>query len=387
MIRLFHKLSVHSCLKHLVSRIKKAIAPDSLFLEMTRPEQRQTTLLSWMLISLLLLISTVLLLIVLVDPLTNSRSLGYIGLILVLFVLLSIAFELNHQGKYAAAAGLTIACAISGPWASILIDPNILKGDLIPLLYLNVAILLSSFLLSPLITVILALIQMAGLTLIKIFDPAAAANNWPSLLTLFFFNAVLSILFSALRKRDQIQIDNQTLQLMQNEAKLRELSVRDYLTNLFNRRYLEETLEREIQRAIRKNTSIGIIMIDIDNFKNYNDTFGHSTGDILIQQIGKLLTGQIRLGDIACRFGGDEFVLVLPETSLTVLQERAEILRRKVKRLQITDKLNNVGLITISQGIAIFPTHGTSGEAVLKAADEALYQAKKEGRDLVKVAN
>ena len=362
------------------------VSPGSSLLSMTQPEQRRAILLSWILISLLLLISTVLLLIVLFNPLINSSSLGYIGLILVLFVLLIIAFELNRRGKYTAAAGLTVACAISGPWASILIDPTILHGNLFPLLYLNVAILLSSILLSPMITFLLASVQMAGLILVRIFDPATATNNWPSLLSLFFFNAVLSILFNALRKRDQIQIDNQTLLLIQNEAKLRELSVRDYLTNLFNRRYLEETLEREIQRAMRKESSVGIILLDIDHFKNYNDTFGHSTGDVLIQQISKLLASQIRVEDIACRYGGDEFVLVLPETSLMLLKERAEILQKKVEQLQFTDESKDVGSITISQGIAVFPIHGSSGEAIIKAADEALYRAKRKGRNLVEVA-
>jgi len=140
---------------------------------------------------------------------------------------------------------------------------------------------------------------MTGLILIRIFAPATAANNWPSLLTLFFFNAVLSILFNVLRKRDQIQIDQQTDQILRNDAKLRELSVRDYLTDLFNRRYLEETLEHEIQHAIYKKSTVGIIMIDIDNFKNCNDTCGHSTGDLLLQKLSELLASQIRSADIA----------------------------------------------------------------------------------------
>jgi diguanylate cyclase (GGDEF)-like protein len=374
-------------LDHFYSRINKLIGPNFSIRKTPLPEQRRAILLSWMLISLCILISTVLLLIAIVDPLTSSRSKGYIGLILVEFVLLSIAFGLNRRGKYSIAAGLTIACAIFGPWASILFDSNILHGDLIPLLYLNVAILLSSFLLPSLVTIILAFTQMAGLVLLRLFDPATAANNWPSLLTLVFFNAVLSILFNVLWKRDQIQIDNQTLQLLQNEEKLRELSVRDYLTNLFNRRYLEETLKREIQRATRKHQPVGVIMIDIDHFKNYNDTFGHATGDFLLQRLGELLARQIRVDDIACRYGGDEFVLVLPDADLSVLQERAEELRKKVKQIQFTNEVIDMRSITISQGIAVFPRHGSTSEAILQAADAALYQAKKEGRDLVEVAN
>jgi diguanylate cyclase (GGDEF)-like protein len=374
-------------LDHFYSRINKLIGPDFSTKKIPLPEQRRAVLLSWMLISLCFLISTVLLLIAIVDPLTSSRSKGYIGLILVEFVLLSIAFALNRRGRYSIAAGLTIACAISGPWASVLFDPNILHGDLIPLLYLNVAILLSSFLLPSLVTIILAFTQMAGLVILRLLDPATAANNWPSLITLVFFNAALSILFNVLRKRDQTQIDNQTLQLIKNEEILRELSVRDYQTNLFNRRYLEETLKREIQRATRKHQPVGVIMIDIDHFKNYNDTFGHATGDFLLQRLGELLARQIRVDDIACRYGGDEFVLVLPDADLSVLQERAEELRKKVKQIQFSNEVIDMRSITISQGIAVFPRHGSTSEAILQAADAALYQAKKEGRDIVEVAN
>jgi len=156
LINLLRKHGVNSLFNDLISKMSRVIEPDFSLQKMTLPEQRRAILLSWILISLSLLIGLVLLLIAIVDPLTSSRSLGYIGLILILFLLLIIAFALNRRGKYFIAAGLTIACAITGPWASILIDPTILQGDLIPLLYLNVTILLSSFLLTPLVTMILA---------------------------------------------------------------------------------------------------------------------------------------------------------------------------------------------------------------------------------------
>jgi len=163
-------------------------------------------------------------------------------------------------------------------------------------------------------------------------------------------------------------------------------AVRDPLTGLFNRRYMEETLEREIFRVIRKNAPLGIIMVDLDLFKNFNDTLGHVAGDVLLQTIGHFLRSHIRREDIACRYGGDEFVLILPEAPLEITQQRAEKLRQEVQQLQIEYRGENVGPVTISLGVASFPTHGDRVEAVLKAADAALYQAKAEGRNRVEVA-
>ena len=167
---------------------------------------------------------------------------------------------------------------------------------------------------------------------------------------------------------------------------LHEQSIRDPLTDLFNRRYLEETLEREIQRAARLQRSVAVIMLDIDHFKRYNDTFGHEAGDILLRELGVFLKQQIRGGDVACRYGGEEFILILPEISLEDLRQIAERLRRKVKELHIQYAGRPLEAITLSLGIALYPIHGTTGRAVMHAADEALYEAKHQGRDRVVIA-
>ena len=168
---------------------------------------------------------------------------------------------------------------------------------------------------------------------------------------------------------------------------LRNQSIRDPLTGLFNRRYLEETLEREIKRAARNETPLGVIMVDIDNFKRFNDTFGHDAGDLLLRELGSLLATQIRGGDIACRYGGEEFTLILPETPLEVMQQRVEALRLSVKQLSVRRHGQPLGAVTLSAGVALFPEHGAAGEALLRAADRALYRAKAEGRDRVVVAD
>ena len=183
------------------------------------------------------------------------------------------------------------------------------------------------------------------------------------------------------------QIDSQARQLSLNEARLREQSIRDYLTGLFNRRYLEETLEREIKRAERAQHSLGIIMLDVDNFKSINDTLGHAAGDIVLQEVSNFLSGQVRQSDIACRYGGDEIVFILPDTSRDVIKERAEHLRNEMKSLQIEYNKKKLAPVTISLGVAIFPDDANNGEMLLKSADTALYQAKRGGGNQVIVAD
>jgi diguanylate cyclase (GGDEF)-like protein len=164
---------------------------------------------------------------------------------------------------------------------------------------------------------------------------------------------------------------------------LRTQSIRDPLTGLFNRRYMEESLDRELPRAERKGHTIGVVMIDLDHFNQFNNTFGHQAGDALLQAFGELLRQRVRAEDIACRYGGEEFTLILPEAPLDVAIARAEALRQEVKELRVTLRGQSLGVVTASMGVAAFPTHGRSADAVLRAADDALYRAKAEGRDRV----
>ncbi|BAY47944.1 diguanylate cyclase with PAS/PAC and GAF sensors [Scytonema sp. HK-05] len=164
---------------------------------------------------------------------------------------------------------------------------------------------------------------------------------------------------------------------------LQNQSIRDALTGLFNRRYLEESLERELYRCDRNKKSLGIIMLDIDHFKSFNDTFGHSAGDAVLRELGEFLQSHIRRSDIACRYGGEELTLILPEASVKVVLERAQAICDGVKHLQVEYRRQLLGTISLSLGVAMFPEHGVTGEAVLRAADAALYRAKREGRDRV----
>jgi len=175
--------------------------------------------------------------------------------------------------------------------------------------------------------------------------------------------------------------------LIKSKARLREQSVRDHLTGLFNRRYLEETLQREILRAERKQSSIGIIMMDVDNFKQLNDTCGHASGDAILQELGSFLLSHIRGDDIASRYGGDEFVVVLPNTSLEVTQQKAELICESIHEFQFRIDGKKLESLTISLGIAVYPENGSTGAALLKTSDDALYQAKRAGGDRIVLAS
>lgn len=174
--------------------------------------------------------------------------------------------------------------------------------------------------------------------------------------------------------------------LLKSEALLREQSVRDHLTGLFNRRYMEETLERELRRATRKKLSLGVIMLDVDGLKRTNDTHGHAAGDALLRAVGSLLHEHIREEDIACRYGGDEFIIVLPDVSREVTRERASLICEYAKDIQIPFEGKILKAISLSIGVTVFPENGTTSEAILKTADAALYRAKHEGGGRVVVA-
>jgi len=350
------------------------------------PERRRSRLLTWLQLFILFITLCILIFLLIQTPLDNSRRFIYPGLISGLMLFIVCAYLLNRMGHYTLAAGMTIACAIFAPWGSLLFDPTIWQGDFMPLAYVVVSVMLSGILLPTWITFLLAVVQWGGLLIVFLLNPATDFN-WASLLYFVLATSMLSILANDVSQRDLSQIDHQSHLLAVSEAQLREQSIRDYLTNLFNRRYLEETLEREIQRAARKGLPLGVIMLDIDHFKRYNDTLGHAMGDLLLQELGKLLSNQIRRSDIACRYGGDEMVLILPEASLKTTRQRAEQLRNEVQILHLEQIIHAPETITISQGVAVYPDHGASGEALLKSADSALYRAKNEGRDRVIVAN
>ena len=168
---------------------------------------------------------------------------------------------------------------------------------------------------------------------------------------------------------------------------LRAQSTKDPLTGVYNRRYLTEMLQREIRRAARAELPLGILMVDLDHFKKFNDTYGHEAGDSVLRETASFLVRSIRAEDFVCRYGGEEFVIVLPTADLRVAGLRAEGIRSRLSDLVVMHHGHSLGLVTASIGVAAFPQHGTSERELLQAADAALYRAKREGRDRIVLAD
>jgi len=180
------------------------------------------------------------------------------------------------------------------------------------------------------------------------------------------------------------RLQTQLIEIGLLQSQLREQAIRDALTNLFNRRYLEETLERELARAARERYPLCVVMIDIDHFKDVNDTHGHAAGDLVLRALADRVTKQSRQGDFVCRFGGEEFVLVMPNIGIEIAKGRALDLHKIVEELKVPYERFSL-TVTVSMGLAWYPAHGDTKEELLRAADQALYTAKRGGRNQISV--
>ena len=201
------------------------------------------------------------------------------------------------------------------------------------------------------------------------------------------------IVFRDITYRKQVEKDlvlandclhTQLIEIGLLQSQLREQAIHDPLTDLFNRRYMDETLDRELSRAEREEYPLCIVMMDIDHFKDVNDIYGHEAGDIVLRSLADTVTLHSRHGDFACRYGGEEFVLVMPNISIQTATERAMELHQTIEGLNIPYGVFSLSL-TISMGIACYPEHGNTKEEILRMADRALYQAKHTGRNQVSV--
>lgn len=182
---------------------------------------------------------------------------------------------------------------------------------------------------------------------------------------------------------EQVSLSLANIQLRE---RLQHQSVRDPLTGLYNRRYLEESIQRELTRSKRENSPLSVIMLDLDHFKRINDEYGHSAGDKVLVVVSELLKKALRGEDLVCRFGGEEFTLIMPGATLAIAAQRAEQLRDAIEQLTI-DVGDDVSLtVTSSLGIAAYPDHGDDAQLLLDVADEALYKAKHVGRNQVSIA-
>jgi diguanylate cyclase (GGDEF)-like protein len=527
-------------------------------------ERRRAHLLAWLLLFLILLSASALLLVMYIDAGKPAYGRVYALLICAVTTLFVSAYLLHSSGHFLLAGGLTVAAAGLGPWGSLVFDPGVLQGDLLPLTYVTLTILLSSILLPPLATVIVAAFQLLLLTVLPAFSPAAAAFiNWPSLVAMVFISAVLSILISLIEQRDKKQIESQTLQLAHSnelitslsqittrlekvhtpagmiealgeelqgigltcvvamqgaegelfkinyaslpaevvgqmhtnpdfplmgaafpldtwksmlnsdevpagsfvttaeeeirlvfhrapqasdgamlsamgidrstvllrlpltfETKLlgilwvwgtglqpedcailatfakqaatsldrarlfqevQSLALSDPLTGLHNRRSLFELGKIEFARAMRMRRPFCCMMLDLDHFKMINDNYGHQTGDQVLQEFAARCGRSIRQSDLLGRYGGEELVILLPETDLEAAVQVAERLRQAVAEAPIFVPGKELN-ITVSIGVAMRDEGTTELEALIRRADQAAYLAKHNGRNCVAVS-
>ena len=182
-------------------------------------------------------------------------------------------------------------------------------------------------------------------------------------------------------------LQRRDLELKTAMHELQEQATTDPLTGVHNTRYLRELLPREMLRAKRKDSPLAAIMIDVDHFKGINDSLGHEAGDEVLKELGALLKKSIRGSDIACRYGGEEFAIILADATSEGARRRAEDIRAAVKRLELKHGGKPIGGLTVSLGVALFPYHADQATTLLREADEALYQAKDTGRDRVVVSD
>lgn len=188
-------------------------------------------------------------------------------------------------------------------------------------------------------------------------------------------------------QRQLLTVVGEVIKLSLSSLKLRDAlraqAIRDPLTGLFNRNYLDETLRRELSRSARHQAPLCVAMLDIDGFKAFNDTYSHHAGDVLLKALGALFLKELRASDIVCRYGGDEFVLVLPEANVVQVAERLDRVRGEAKNMECRYEGRVLPAASLSIGVAQWPDHGATSEELIQAADSALYSAKHSGRDQV----
>jgi diguanylate cyclase (GGDEF)-like protein len=186
--------------------------------------------------------------------------------------------------------------------------------------------------------------------------------------------------------RQLVQLVGMSVASMRLRMKLEHQSIRDPLTGLFNRHFMEVALEREISLAARRKNMLAVLMLDVDHFKDFNDTHGHAAGDAVLRAVSEVCQNAVRTEDIACRYGGEEFTIILPDITSEIAYARANSIRNAISALRVSEGKNFYGEVTISIGIALYPDDGTDSDMLLRRADQALYRAKQGGRNQVLLA-
>jgi len=350
-------------------------SPEILF---EKYSQTESILLKWIEIIIAFVCGIVLAYTLISSPSARPIKQGYVELIATEMAILLIAIVFFEKSKLTVSSNLLILAGLIGPWWSALIDNTIIQGNLIPLVYTTIPILFSSFFSPVSYTVVIGIAQSLGLAIffhMGDFDFSLGAAS------LFFFELFvfsISLIINIQNRNNRQTISKQVEQLT-------EYAIRDPLTNLHNRRFPSEFLQNEFKKLKKLDGILSIILLDVDNFKFYNDTYGHGCGDQILVSISRLINENFRQSDITCRYGGDEFFIAMSGSDVDEARKKVKILQDRIAEEKYEAICDAEVRVTISIGIAAYPRHGETVAEVLKAADVALYHAKEKGKNRIEV--
>jgi diguanylate cyclase (GGDEF)-like protein len=310
------------------------------------------------------------------DP--TSVSYSYLGITLGCILLLVVEYALSRTRHFPLTALLAVGTVLVANFVTVTINPQDLRSSS----FLILGGLIGSLFLSVRTTALVFFVTFMGLLLLPAFAAGFSLLNNLHTLFLILMVGVLVVMAAMLRQRYLAQIDLQTQQLIESEARLRELSIRDPLTGLLNRRRGWEVLADEIVRSDRYQRDLCVIMLDIDNFKTINDTQGHLAGDLVLTTVAKVAGETVRSIDQLFRWGGEEFLVVLPDTELEAALHVAERLREAIARIPIQVHSRELN-VTASLGVTRKDENTSDLETLVARADQAMYVAKHLGRDRV----
>ena len=257
--------------------------------------------LRWLLFSILVILILEMVLISNLYTTINNEGTAYYFLIVLLLILCAISLYFTLRKNYMIASYVTMLMTIVGTWGAVIIEYSYKSLDFFPIIFVSLNIVFSSILLPLSLTILLSIFQIIGVFLIFISSDMLSVGIMSSFISFILMISVLSIITSYINK---VYI-----------RQLKENSIKDHLTGLFNRRYFDEILDYWVQKAHSKKNTFGVILIDVDNFKSYNDTHGHHSGDKLLQYISTFLASNVGFHDVVCRYGGDEFAIIITEST------------------------------------------------------------------------
>ncbi len=309
-------------------------------------------------------------LIALLLALHYDNEVFYLSMIISLLVIIIVALRFNLAGKYKIASIITMISATIGPWLSIIFDESVRAGDVIPMIYIVLIVHLSSIFFSLRTTILLAIVQFIGVTVLCFTSPELLAQNLPSLFSFFIIASVLVVLGSYINKKQIEQIEDQNLKYLEKDIEMRDLLIHDPMTNLYNRTHLNDIMQNE--NALK---NYSVFMFDIDGLKKINDKFGHLEGDNLIINAANVIKRCFRESDMVGRIGGDEFIAVVYGADLKLTQEIRDKIHYEVEAYNKNCSHKHL-ILNLSCGYAISSIEKVKFENLMRIADDRMYEMK-----------